>query len=154
MQTGRWLLRIGELVAVAGTGRVWIWVTAAVTGMATVGLVRVAVSAKPDTTAQIVGVWGAIVSMLSLLASVVALFRGAGGGPGNGIRVRGGRRSIVAGGNITGSAIGNSSKVNGPRSAPSRNTTRQNVADVRAGRDGIAAGGDITDSALGEGSER
>lgn len=137
-----------------GTGRVWISVTVALTGVATVVLVLVAVFAGPDTTERTVGVWGAVVSMLSLLVSVVALFRSAGTGLAGGRRVRGGRGSVVAGGNITASAIGNNSKVNGPHSSPSRAAARRNADDVRAGRDGIAAGGDITDSALGDGSER
>jgi hypothetical protein len=138
----------------AGTGRIWIWVTVAVTSVATVGLVLVAVLADPDTTERTVGVVGTVVSMLCLLVSVIALFRSTGGGTVGGRRVRGGRRSVVAGGDITGSAIGNHSKVTGPYSSSSRTATRRNADDVRAGRDGIAAGGDITDSAIGEGSER
>lgn len=138
----------------AGTGRIWIAVTVALTSVATVGLVLVAVFADPDTTERTVGVAGAVVSMLGLLVSLIALFRSPGGGTAGGRRVRGGRRSVVAGGDITGSAIGKNSKVTGPQSSPSRTAARRNADDVRAGRDGIAAGGDITDSALGEGSER
>lgn len=137
-----------------GTARVWISVTAALTGLATVGLVLVAVLADPDTTERTVGVVGAVAGMVGVLVSVIALFRSAGGGAASGQRVRGGRRSVVAGGNITGSAIGNNSKVNGPHTTPSSTAVRRNAGDVRAGRDGIAAGGDITDSAVGEGSER
>lgn len=138
-----------------GTARVWISVTAALTGLATIGLVLVAVFADPDTTERTVGLVGAVVTMAALLVSVIALFRMTGGGSATGgRRVRGGRRSVVAGGNITGSAIGNNSKVAGPHTAPRSTASRRNVDDVRAGRDGIAVGGDITDSALGEGSER
>lgn len=137
-----------------GTARVWISVTAALTGLATAGLILLAVFADPDTTERTVGVLGAVVGMVSFLVSVIALFRSTGGGPTGGRRVRGGRGSVVAGGNITGSAIGNNSKVTGPHTAPSSTAARRNADDVRAGRDGIAAGGDITDSALGEGSER
>lgn len=138
----------------ARTGRIWISVTVALTSVATVGLVLVAVFADPDTTERTVGVVGTVVSMLCLLVSLIALFRSTGGGTAGGRRVRGGRRSVVAGGDITGSAIGNNSKVTGPHSSLSRTAARRNADDVRAGRDGIAAGGDITDSALGEGSER
>lgn len=138
----------------AGTGRIRISVTVALTSVATVGLVLVAVFADPDTTGRTVGVVGTVVSMLCLLVSLIALFRNTGGGSAGGRRVRGGRRSVVAGGDITGSAIGNNSKVTGLHSSPSRTAARRNADDVRAGRDGIAAGGDITDSALGEGSER
>ncbi len=137
-----------------GTARVWISVTAALTGLATVGLALVAVLADPDTTERTVGVMGAVGTLVGLLVSVIALFRGAGGGSTGGRRVRGGRGSVVAGGNITGSAIGNNSKVTGPHTTSSHTAARRNTDDVRAGRDGIAAGGDITDSALGEGSER
>jgi hypothetical protein len=138
----------------AGTGRIWISVTVALTSVVTVGLVLVAVFADPDTTERTAGVVGAVVSMLGLLASVIALFRSTEGRSAGGRRVRGGRRSVVAGGDITGSAIGKNSKVTGPHSPPSRTAARRNVDNVRAGRDGIAAGGDITNSALGEGSER
>jgi hypothetical protein len=137
-----------------GTPRVWISVTAMLTGLATVGLALVAVFADPDTTERTVGMVGAVGSLVGLLVSVIALFRSTGGGPTGGRRVRGGRGSVVAGGNITGSAIGTSSKVTGPHTTPSSTAARRNADDVRAGRDGIAAGGDITDSALGEGSER
>lgn len=141
-------------MATTGTARVWISVTAALTGPATVGLLLLAVFADPDTTERTVGVVGAVVGMVGLLVSVIALFRSTGGGSAGGRRVRGGRGSIVAGGNITGSAVGNNSKVTGPHIAPSSTSVRRHADDVRAGRDGIAAGGDITDSALGEGSER
>lgn len=137
-----------------GTARVWVSVTAAVTGLATVGLALVAVFANPDTTERTVGLVGAVVALLGLLVSVISLFRSTSGGPTAGRRVRGGRGSVVAGGNITGSAIGTNSKVTGPHTTPSSTAPRQNADDVRAGRDGIAAGGDITDSALGDGSER
>jgi hypothetical protein len=138
----------------AATGRAWISATVALTGLATVGLILVAVYADPDTTGRTVGVVGAVVSLLCLLVSVIALFRTAAGGSAVGPRVRGGRRSVVAGGNITGSAIGRNSKVTGAPSAAPPTASRRSADDVRAGRDGIAAGGDITDSALGEGSQR
>ncbi|MBQ0954219.1 hypothetical protein [Streptomyces sp. RK76] len=142
-------------MAMTGTARVWISVTAVLTGLATVGLVLVAVFADPDSTGRTVGLVGAVVTMASLLVSVIALFRTTGGGSAaSGRRVRGGRRSVVAGGNITGTAIGDNSKVTGPHAAPRSTASRRNADDVRAGRDGIAAGGDITDSALGDGSER
>lgn len=137
-----------------GTARVGISVTAALTGLATAGLILLAVFADPDTTERTVGLVGAVVGMVGLLVSVIALFRSTGGGSTGVRRVRGGRGSVVAGGNITGSAIGNNSKVTGPHATPSSTAARRNADDVRAGRDGIAAGGDITDSALGEGSER
>ncbi|MFE9436568.1 hypothetical protein [Streptomyces sp. NPDC006640] len=127
--------------------------TAVVTFSAAVGLIVLAVVADPGTTERTVGVAGAVIAMASLLVAVIALFRGA-GGPAAGRRVRGGRGSVAAGGNITGSAIGRNSKVTGPRTTPGATTVRPDADDVRAGRDGIAAGGDITDSALGEGSER
>ncbi len=137
-----------------GTARVWISVATALTGVATVGLTLLAAFADPNTTEQTVGVVGAVVGMVSLLVSVIALFRSTGGGSTSGRRVRGGRGSVVAGGNISGSAIGSNSKVTGPRTTPNGIAARRNADDVRAGRDGIAAGGDITDSAIGDGSER
>lgn len=136
-----------------GTARVWISVMVTLTGLAAVGMVLMAVFADPDTTERTVGVVGAVLAMGGLLVSVIVLIRSTVGGSPGGRRVRGGRGSIVAGGNITGSAIGNNSKVTGPHTTPS-SAGRRNADDVRAGRDGIATGGDITDSALGEGSER
>lgn len=135
------------------TARVWIWATTVLTAVGTISLALLAVLADSDTTQQTVGVVGAIVAMLGLLVSVIALFRTT-GGPSNGRRVRGGRGSVAAGGNITGSAIGKNSKVTGPHSTHVGTLPRTSGDDVRAGKDGIAAGGDITDSALGEGSER
>lgn len=141
-------------MTLAGSARVWVWVAVVVTGLATVGLILVAFLADPDTTEQIVGVVGAVVAWFSWLVSVIALLRGSSSGSRDGRRVRGGRNSVVAGGNITGSAIGKNSKVTGPRTRPGSTSPRGDTDDVRSGRDGIATGGDITDSALGEGSER
>ncbi|MFF3959440.1 hypothetical protein ACFYY1_40630 [Streptomyces sp. NPDC001890] len=141
-----------SLVASAGVARVWVWVTAVVAFLGTVGLVLVAVLADLDTAGQAASVVGSVVTLVALLVSVVALFRG--GGSAGGRRVRGGRGAVVAGGDITGSALGKDSKVTGPRTPSRRGSSRRDGDDVRAGRDGVAAGGDITDSALGEGSER
>lgn len=58
---------------------------------------------------------------------------------------------VVAGGDITGSALGKDSEVTGPRTPARRGSSRRDGDDEQAGRDGVAAGGDITDSALGEG---
>ncbi|WP_217236311.1 hypothetical protein [Streptomyces sp. AC555_RSS877] len=145
--------KAGELVAVTGAARVWVWVTAVVTGLAAVALTLVAVLADLDTAGQAASVAGAVAGMIALLVSVITLFRG-GGGPGNGRTVRAGRGAIVSGGNITGSALGKNSKVTGPPSMPGTPPAQRDGDDVRARRDGIAASGDITDSALGEGSER
>jgi hypothetical protein len=144
-------------MAVTGAARVWVWVTAVGTGLATIGLVLLAVLGDLDTAGQAASVVGAVVGIVALLVSVVALFRtsSSGAGTGGGRRVRAGRRAIAVGGNITGSAIGKDSKVTGPPSTPgSAAPAPRDGDDVRARRDGIAAGGDVTDSALGEGSER
>ncbi|MFJ7199759.1 MULTISPECIES: hypothetical protein [unclassified Streptomyces] len=141
-----------SFVASAGVARVWVWVTAVVAFLGTVGLVLVAVLADLDTAGQAASVVGSVVALVALLVSVVALLRG--GGSASGRRVRGGRGAVVAGGDITGSALGKESKVTGPRTPSRRGSSRRDGNDVRAGRDGVAAGGDITDSALGEGSER
>ncbi|TRO56119.1 hypothetical protein [Streptomyces sp. IB201691-2A2] len=147
--------KAGELVALTGAARVWVWVTAVVTGLAAVGLTLVAVLADLDTAGQVASVAGAVAGLVALLVSVIALFRGgSGGGSGTGRKVRAGRGAIVSGGNITGSALGKNSKVTGPRTVAGTPPAQRDGDDVRARRDGIAAGGDITDSALGEGSER
>ncbi|GAA1332929.1 hypothetical protein GCM10009647_073900 [Streptomyces sanglieri] len=140
------------MVVSAGVARVWVWVTAVVAFLGTVGLVLVVVLADLDTAGQAAGVVGSVVGLVGLLVSVVALFRG--GGSASGRRVRAGRGGVAAGGSITGSAVGKESKVNGPRTLPGSVPAPRDGDDVRAGRDGVAAGGDITDSALGEGSER
>ncbi|WP_328978414.1 hypothetical protein [Streptomyces canus] len=145
--------KAGELVAVTGAARVWVWVTAVVTGLAAVGLMLLAVLADLDTAGQAASVAGAVVGMVALLVSVIALFRG-GGSSGNGRTVRAGHGAIVSGGNITGSALGKNSKVTGPPTMPGPPSAQRDGDDVRARRDGIAVGGDITDSALGDGSER
>ncbi|MFB6507538.1 MULTISPECIES: hypothetical protein [unclassified Streptomyces] len=134
-------------MASVGMARVWVMV---VTGLATVGLVLVAVLADLNTAGQVASVVGAVVGLAAFL---VTLFR-SGGASGGGRRVRAGRGGVAAGGSITGSALGKDSKVTGPRTVPGRSPGRRGGDDVRAGRDGVAAGGEITDSALGEGSER
>lgn len=141
-------------MALTGAARMWVWGTAVVTGLATVGLALLAALADPDTTAQAVGLVGAVVGMAGLLVSVITLFRSSSTRSPNGRRVRGGRGAIAAGGDIVGSALGKNSKVTGPRTASSSTRVRRTADDVQAGRDGIATGGDIIDSALGEGSER
>lgn len=74
-----------SFVASAGVARGWVWVTAVVAFLGTVGLVLVAVLADLDTAGQAASVVGSVVG----LVSVVALFRG--GGSAGGRRVRGGR---------------------------------------------------------------
>jgi hypothetical protein len=133
---------------------VWVWATAVVTGLAAVGLTLTAVLADLDTAGQAASVVGAVVGLAALLVSVIALFRGSGGGTASGRSVRAGRGAVVAGGDITGSALGKNSKVTGPRTPPRSTSARRGRDDVSARRDGFAAGGDITDSAVGEGSER
>ncbi|MEV5084779.1 hypothetical protein AB0K74_40480 [Streptomyces sp. NPDC056159] len=143
-------------MAVTGAARVWVWVTAVVTGLSTIGLILLAVLGNLDTAGQAASVTGAVVGLAALLVSVIALFRSSsGGGSTGGRRVRAGRGAIAVGGNITGSAVGKSSKATGPPTTPDTAAPApRNGDDVRARRDGIAAGGDVTDSALGEGSER
>ncbi|GHE92649.1 hypothetical protein GCM10017776_06310 [Streptomyces griseoluteus] len=128
--------------------RTWVWATAVVAGAGAVGLALVALLADLDTAGQAASVVGAVVALAALVVSVLAL----GGTPAPRRRVRAGRGAVAAGGNITGSALGDNSKVTGPRT-PST-AARRTHDDVHAARDGIATGGDITDSALGEGSER
>ncbi|MFJ5561553.1 hypothetical protein ACIQCD_30080 [Streptomyces sp. NPDC093250] len=144
-------------MAVTGAARVWVWVTAVATGLTAVGLALLAILGDLDTAGQAASIVGAVIGALALLVSVIALLSGSSGGAGGGQgrTVRAGRNAIVAGGNITGSALGKNAKVTGPATAlnPPPPTPR-NGDDVRARRNGIAAGGDITDSALGEGSER
>jgi hypothetical protein len=147
--------RIGGLVALTGAARVWVWVTAMVTGVVTIGLILLTVLGDLDTAGQAASVAGAVVGLAALLVSVIALFRSGGGGSAGGRRVRAGRRAIAVGGSITGSAVGKNSVVTGPPTSPGTTpATPRDGDDVRARRDGIATGGDVTDSALGEGSER
>lgn len=143
-------------MALTGAARVWVWVTAVVTGLAAVGLTLLAVLADLDTAGKAASVAGAVVGLAALLVSVIALLRSgvSGGSSGGGRKVRTGRGGVAAGGNITGSALGKNSKVTGPRTQPGAPPAARNGDDVRAGRDGVATGGDITDSALGEDSER
>ncbi|MEU0243197.1 hypothetical protein ABZ192_02545 [Streptomyces sp. NPDC006235] len=126
--------------------------TAVLAGLVTLGLVLLAVLRDLDTAGQTSSVAGAVVGMAALLVSVITLFRSSGGGGGR--RVRAGRGGVAAGRNITGSALGDRSKVTGFRTRPSAGPAREGTDDVHAGRDGVAAGGDITDSALGEDSQR
>ncbi|MFE1198445.1 hypothetical protein ACFW6E_37835 [Streptomyces olivaceoviridis] len=143
-------------MAVTGAARVWVWVTAVVTGLAAVGLTLLVILADLDTAGQAASVAGAVVGLAALMVSIIALQRGGGSGGGSGSdrTVRSGRGGVAAGGNITGSALGKNSKVTGPRTPPGTSSSSRGRNDVRSGQDGIAAGGDITDSALGEGSER
>ncbi|MFF3735328.1 hypothetical protein ACFYXM_34945 [Streptomyces sp. NPDC002476] len=133
-------------MASAGVARVWVMV---VTGLATVGLVMVAVLTDLNTAGQAASMVGAVAGLAAFLFMLLR-----DGGASGGRRVRAGRGGIAAGGDITGSALGKNSKVAGPHTAQRSSSTRRGGGDVRAGRDGVAAGGDITDSALGEGSER
>ncbi|MDT7847851.1 hypothetical protein [Streptomyces justiciae] len=132
----------------------WVGVTAAVTGLATIGLILLAAVGDLDTAAEAASVAGSVASLAALLVSVVALFW-SGGGSATGRRVRAGRRAIAVGGNVTGSAVGKDLTVTGsPTSSGTTPRTSRDGADVRAGTDGIAVGGDVTDSAIGEGGQR
>ncbi|MFF1920976.1 hypothetical protein ACFVW8_10445 [Streptomyces sp. NPDC058221] len=140
-------------MAVSGPARVAVWVLAVVAGVVSAGLI-VALVVNPDMADRTASVIGAIVGLAAVVLAVIALVRSP-GTSGDGRRVRSGRGGIAAGGNITGSAIGDRSSVVGPPTAraPAPPAGGRD-ADVRAGRDGIAAAGDIADNALGDDSER
>ncbi|MFJ9635351.1 hypothetical protein [Streptomyces sp. NPDC101178] len=143
-------------MAVTGAARVWVWVTAVITSLMSVGLVLLAWLGDLDTAGQAATVAGAVVALAALLVSVIALVRTGSGGPGGGgRRVSADQGSIAVGGNITGSAVGKNAKRTGPStSPPPAATPPARNDDVSSRRGGIATGGDVTDSALGEGSER
>jgi hypothetical protein len=133
---------------------VWVEVTAVVTGLATLGLILLAVLGDLDTAAQAASVAGSVASLAALLVSVLALFW-SGGGSATGRRVRAGRRAIAVGGNVTSAAVGKDVTVTGPPTSPDTTPrTSRDGADVRARTDGIAVGGVVTDSAIGEGGQR
>ncbi|MFF9620587.1 hypothetical protein [Streptomyces griseosporeus] len=138
-------------MAPTGAAQVWVWVTAVVTGLVTVGLVLVMVLVDLNTAGQIATVAGTVLSAAALLVSVVAL---AGGGGGR-RTVRAGRDGIAVGGHVTRSALGKDARVSGAATPPPAGAPAAAPdADVRSGRGGVATGGDVTDSALGAGSER
>ncbi|MFJ9667805.1 hypothetical protein ACIRPP_24840 [Streptomyces sp. NPDC101219] len=147
-------------MALTGSARVWVWATAVVTGLTAAGLILLVVLRDLDTAGQAASVAGAVVGLIGLLVSVVALLRGGGtaapAGAATGRRVRADDHGIAVGGDVTGSALGRNAKVTGPSAGPGtpRPAPRDTRDDVRARQDGIAVGGDVTDSALGEGSER
>lgn len=140
-------------MALVGAARALVVTTAVMTGLATVGLVRMTALVDLDTAGQAASVTGAAVGLAALLVSVISLFRD-GNGPTLGRRVRAGRDAVAVGGDLTGSAVGKNSQVTGPPTAQRGTIAQRTARDVRASRDGIAVGGDVTDSALGEGSER
>lgn len=140
-----------------GAARVWVTVAAVVAGLATVALVLVAVLVDLDTADKTASIVGAVLALASLVVSLIALFRdGNGNTPSPGRTVQGGEDSVVALGNITGSALGKNSKVTGPPTAtpPHPAPAPQGGDNIRTERGGVVSLGDITDSALGEGSER
>ncbi|MFJ8884514.1 hypothetical protein ACIRJR_14065 [Streptomyces sp. NPDC102402] len=139
-------------MAASGAARVVVWVVAVVAGVVSAGLI-VALVVDPDMADRTAGVTGAIVGLAAFVLSVLTLLRSPGTGSG-GRRVRAGRGGIAAGGNITGNAIGDRSKVIGSPTPSGPAPAGGQGTDVQAGRDGIAAGGNITDNAVGDGSER
>ncbi|MFG2631714.1 hypothetical protein [Streptomyces sp. NPDC048473] len=140
-------------MAVLGAARIGVWVVAVVAGVVSVGLI-VALVVKPDMADRSASVTGAIVGLAAFVLSVITLVRSPGTSSGGGRRVRTGRGGIAAGGNITGNAIGNRSRVVAPSTPAAPAPAGGQDADVRAGRDGIAAGGEVRDNALGDDSER
>ncbi|MGI5048376.1 hypothetical protein ACM9HD_33780 [Streptomyces sp. JAC25] len=142
-------------MAVSGAARIGVWAVAAVAGVVSAGLI-VALVVNPDMADRTASVTGAIVGLAAFVLAVITLVRssGTGSGTGGGRRVRAGQGGIAAGGNITGNAIGDRSKVVGPPTQAGTAAASGQDTDVRAARDGLAAGGDVPDNALGDDSER
>lgn len=111
-------------MSLTGPAHVWVRVTAVVAGLAAVGLTLLAVLADLSVAGRAASVTGAVVG---LAVSIVTLLRG--GGSASGPDVRAGRGGIAAGGNITGSAIGNSSRVTG-------RSTKSSTGDITANASG------------------
>ncbi|MFJ7767449.1 hypothetical protein ACIQ1J_03175 [Streptomyces sp. NPDC097107] len=96
-------------MAMPGTARAWIVVTAVVAGPASAALVLVAVLADLDTAGQAASVAGAVVGLLALVVSVIALFRN--GSP------TAGARSVQSGGVIGRAVTGDRNRL-GPATPP------------------------------------
>ncbi|MFC8208381.1 hypothetical protein [[Kitasatospora] papulosa] len=143
-------------MAVSGAVRVGVWTVAVVAGVVSAGLI-VALVVNPDMADRTASVTGTVVGLAAFVLALITLVHNAATSPGTsggGRRVRAGRGGIAAGGNVTGNAIGDRSKVVGPATPPGPTPAGGQDRYVRAARDGIAAGGDVTDNALGDDSER
>ncbi|MFF7777537.1 hypothetical protein ACFZCG_24375 [Streptomyces tanashiensis] len=123
-----------------------------------VGLLVVLVVADLDTGDKVASLVGAILAGAGLVVAVLSLVRD--NAPPVGREVRAGQGGVAAGGDITGSALGASSRVStqppggpAPVDAAGAVGPPAGSGSVIADPGGIAAGGDISGSALGEGSQ-
>ncbi|MFB8239114.1 hypothetical protein ACFC58_21455 [Kitasatospora purpeofusca] len=139
------------------SGRVWALrglVGLCAAGVA--GLVLVAVLVDLDTADRVASVVGAVVALVGL---VLALWQLQGSSPGSRTKVRGGRAgSVTAGGDMTGNAIGEGSRVTGapvvPAAGPQPGVPQPGAPAggtevVGGGKGSVTAGGNMTGNAIG-----
>ncbi|GHH81365.1 hypothetical protein GCM10018793_38540 [Streptomyces sulfonofaciens] len=142
-----------------------VWVVGGLCGSAAVGLLAVSVLVDLDTGDRVASVVGAVVGLAGLAVSVWTAVRDgqpgpgapSGGGTRRTVRARG-RGAVAAGGDVSGNAVGDRSRVTrtaAPASPPGGGRTpppgRSEVA--ARGPGAVAAGGEASGNAVGSGSE-
>ncbi|MGC0382404.1 hypothetical protein [Streptomyces sp. SAI-129] len=132
-------------MAMSVTARAWIVVTAVVAGAASLALVLVAVLADLDTAGQAASVAGAVVGLLALVVSVIALFR-------NGTPTAG-ARSVQSGGGIGRAVTGDRNRLGSatPPAPPSASAAPS--GNAVPGERGVAASGGIGQAVTGDENE-
>ncbi|MEU4659515.1 hypothetical protein AB0G32_37240 [Streptomyces sp. NPDC023723] len=132
-------------MAMSGAARGWIAVTAVVAGAASVALVLVAVQADLDTAGQAASVAGAVVGLLALLVSVIALFR-------TGAPVAG-TRSVQSGGVIGHAVTGDRNRLGSSATPVSPATSTSASGTAVPGERGVSAAGGIGRAVTGDENE-
>jgi hypothetical protein len=131
----------------AATARIWVIATAVVAGLTSAALVAVAVAADLDTAGQAASVAGAVVGLLALLVSVIALSR-TGGAP------TAGARSVQSGGSVGRAITGDRNRLRPAAThAPATPTAPSPTQHAAPGERGVSAAGNVDHAVTGDENE-
>ncbi|GAA4794892.1 hypothetical protein [Streptomyces ziwulingensis] len=131
-------------MAMSGAARAWVVVTAVVAGLASAALVAVAVLADLDTAGQAASVAGAVVGLLALVVSVLALFRT--GAP------AAGARSVQSGGGVGRAITGDRNRLRST-APPTPASSPGTAATAVPGERGVSAAGGVGHAVTGDENE-
>ncbi|MFJ6687775.1 hypothetical protein [Streptomyces sp. NPDC091294] len=132
-------------MAMSGAARIWIVVTAVVAGAVSVALVLVAVLADLDTAGQAASVAGAVVGLLALVVSVIALFRT--GAP------AAGARSVQSGGGVGRAVTGDRNRLGSATPSVPTSASASPSGNAVPGERGVSASGGIGQAVTGDENE-
>ncbi|MFH8441332.1 hypothetical protein ACH4D3_08895 [Streptomyces sp. NPDC018026] len=132
-------------MAMSGTARAWIVMTAVVAGAASAALVLVAVLADLDTAGQAASLAGAVVGLLALVVSVIALFRSS--------TPTAGPRSVQSGGGIGRAVTGDRNRLGSATPPVPTSASPSPSGNAVPGERGVSASGGIGQAVTGDENE-